>query len=162
VIDKNIFFYMVTNMGSNCCGMQSHVPVFGDSDMLERYAERGLHSGIAAKCVSVYDGDTATFRVILMHHFVNVKVRFRGIDAPEIRTRNRDEKRAATQARDYLSAKILHEECELIDLGNDKFNSRTVATVLWKGTDICKEMLQVQGVCEYTGKSAKPSFASRV
>lgn len=61
------------------------------------------------KCISVYDGDTATFDIDLGFNFkhLNQHFRFYGINAPEIKSRSKKGKLAALKARDYVSAAIL-------------------------------------------------------
>jgi len=68
------------------------------------------------KCISVYDGDTIT---VAFKPFSNVEntnvgsiykynIRLAGIDTPEIRTKNPDEKKRAIVIRDKLREKILN------------------------------------------------------
>lgn len=61
------------------------------------------------KCISVYDGDTIT---VAIKPFKNDKIykysiRLSGIDTPEIRTKNLNEKKKAIEIRDLLRDKIL-------------------------------------------------------
>jgi len=56
-----------------------------------------------AEILSVYDGDTLTANLDLgMNIFTKVKVRLEGINTPEIRTRDINEKIKGYEARDYL------------------------------------------------------------
>lgn len=61
------------------------------------------------KCVKVYDGDTITvvFKPFENCEFYKFSVRLSGIDTPEIRTNNEDEKKKAILVRDYLRELIL-------------------------------------------------------
>lgn len=58
--------------------------------------------------LSVYDGDTITAHVDLGFGVWAHKVKFRllGIDTPEIRTRDSEEKIAGYRARDYLRTRV--------------------------------------------------------
>ena len=60
-----------------------------------------------AEVLSVYDGDTVTLMIDQgMKHFARVKVRMSGIDTPEIRTKDLDEKKRGYAAKDYLKSRI--------------------------------------------------------
>ena len=60
-----------------------------------------------AEVLSVYDGDTVTLMIDQgMKHFARVKVRMIGIDTPEIRTKDLDEKKRGYAAKDYLKSRI--------------------------------------------------------
>ena len=60
-----------------------------------------------AEVISVYDGDTVTLMIDQgMKHFARVKVRLIGINTPEIRTRDLDEKQRGYQAKEYLQRRI--------------------------------------------------------
>jgi len=157
-------------MGGICCPCTSGddedarldvVDTFGDYRMLNRRARKNQLGQIAAVCVSVYDGDTATFRVSMDDCATEVRIRFKGIDAPEIRSKSQLEKIAALKAKLRLEQLILNKECSLTDLGNDKYNGRYVATVMQGDTNICAEMLRAKYICKYNGKGAKKPFSER-
>lgn len=60
-----------------------------------------------AKVLSVYDGDTVTLMIDQgMKHFTRVKVRLVGINTPEIKTSDPEEKKLGIAARDYLRSRI--------------------------------------------------------
>jgi micrococcal nuclease len=60
-----------------------------------------------AEVLSVYDGDTVTLMIDQgMKHFARVKVRMIGIDTPEIRTKDLEEKKRGYDAKDYLKSRI--------------------------------------------------------
>ena len=60
-----------------------------------------------AEVISVYDGDTVTLMIDQgMKHFARVKVRMIGINTPEIRTRDLEEKKRGYEAKEYLKSRI--------------------------------------------------------
>lgn len=67
-----------------------------------------------AKCISVYDGDTITVAFKPFNctkcdgRVYKYNIRLSGIDTPEIRTSNQDEKKKALEIRDLLREKILN------------------------------------------------------
>lgn len=64
-----------------------------------------------AEIVSVYDGDTVTAVIDLgFKTQVRVKVRLIGIDTPEIRTKDLDEKKKGLETRDWLRERILNKK----------------------------------------------------
>ena len=81
-----------------------------------------------AEVVSVYDGDTITCNVDLgFKTFKRVKVRLTGIDTPEIRTRDLEEKKRGFASRDWLSSQILGKNILLHTKEKGKFGR-------WLGT----------------------------
>lgn len=60
-----------------------------------------------AEVISVYDGDTITVMIDQgMKHFARVKVRLIGINTPEIRTKDLEEKARGYAAKDFLKGLI--------------------------------------------------------
>ena len=76
-----------------------------------------------AKVVSVYDGDTCTCVIDLGFKLsVRVKVRLLGIDTPEVRTRDKEEKAKGLSTRDWLRERILDKDVLPAPEGEDKTN----------------------------------------
>lgn len=63
---------------------------------------------IKAKVVSVYDGDTIKVIFPLKDTFYKWNCRLTGIDTPELRTKNTNEKKFGYEVRDILKEKILN------------------------------------------------------
>lgn len=60
-----------------------------------------------AEVLSVYDGDTITLMVDQgMKHFNRIKVRMFGINTPEIKTKDLEEKARGIEAREYLKSRL--------------------------------------------------------
>ncbi len=74
--------------------------------------------------IKVYDGDSITIAAYLpieKSPLFRFSVRLNGIDTPEIKGKNEDEKAAAKDARDALSNLILHKEVILKNVGTEKY-----------------------------------------
>ena len=77
--------------------------------------------------VKVYDGDTITvvatldFGVYQSPQLYKFSVRLNGIDTPEIKTRNENEKRLATIARDELRSQLDGKIVELKNVATEKY-----------------------------------------
>jgi endonuclease YncB( thermonuclease family) len=74
--------------------------------------------------IKVYDGDSITIAAHLpieKSPLFRFSVRLNGIDTPEIKGKNEDEKAAAKDARDALSNLILHKEIILKNVGTEKY-----------------------------------------
>jgi len=74
--------------------------------------------------IKVYDGDSITIAAYLpieKSPLFRFSVRLNGIDTPEIKGKNEDEKAAAKEARDALSNLILHKEVILKNVGTEKY-----------------------------------------
>ena len=86
---------------------------------------------LPAKCLDIYDGDTATFGVIINHELYKFNMRFSGIDTPEIRPRrsnpNRDsEKKAAKYVRNRVLQLISNQEVDL----NKNYTRKQIKNIL--------------------------------
>jgi micrococcal nuclease len=80
-----------------------------------------------AKVLKVYDGDTITvvatldFGVYQSPQLYKFSVRLNGIDTPEIKTKNDNEKRLATIARDELRNQLNGKIVELKNVATEKY-----------------------------------------
>jgi len=76
-----------------------------------------------AKITSVYDGDTVTGDVDLGFGIWIKKQKFRlmGIDTPEIRTKDKDEKVRGYEARDRLRELVLGKTVRIRSFGKGKY-----------------------------------------
>ena len=77
------------------------------------------------KVIKVYDGDTITIasKVPGLYNspIYKFSVRLDGIDTPEMRTKDEDEKEIAILARDALSEKIMDKEIRLENVKTEKY-----------------------------------------
>lgn len=109
------------------------------------------------KVVSVYDGDTFRVKIPGVHKFFGdeISVRVRGIDAPEIKTKNWCEsvkaEHAAKMARNLLSKGKVH----LINVKKGKY-FRLVATVRIGRKNLANELLKHNLAVKYDG-GTKPN-----
>lgn len=108
---------------------------------------------VEAHVVRVLDGDTfeADARV-WPGHSVRVKIRIRGIDAPETRSRCEAEKAAGLHARHVLERLIGDEPVSISNIGGDKYYGRVLADVSTaSGTAIAPALLDLAVVRPYAG-----------
>ena len=81
-----------------------------------------------AKIVKVYDGDTCTCEIDLGFNITRrVKIRLVGINTPEIRTKDLEEKEAGYKSRDWLAERVLDKKVLLHTAKKGKFGR-------WLGT----------------------------
>ena len=108
------------------------------------------------KVVKVYDGDTLTVGAPLhldgARRFYKFSVRLRGIDCPELRSRNDTEKQVAAIARDELRSLVLDKVVHLGDVGLDKYG-RVLATVSLGGQDMSAHLLTKRLAVPYRGRT---------
>lgn len=109
-----------------------------------------------AKVVKVYDGDT--IHIITPIHSVQNIVRFRvrlsGIDAPEIKSKNHWEQKAANIVKTLLQKKIGNKIISLKNVSYDKYG-RILADVYLENENINKWLISINWVCYYNGKGKK-------
>ena len=114
-----------------------------------------IHEGIVIK---VYDGDTLTIAAKMPYAnspLYRFPVRLRGIDAPEIKTVNEDEKIMALEARNALATMILHKNVLLKNIGNEKYG-RILADVYLEDLYINEWLLKEHYAIPYYGGTKHP------
>jgi micrococcal nuclease len=108
------------------------------------------------KVIKVYDGDTITVAAELspgsgVNRF---SVRLFGVDAPEIRSSDMDEKHCAKTVRDEL-ARMLLEKIVHLDITNIDKYGRLLARVRYEGEDVSDWLLSRGYAVKYHGKTKK-------
>ena len=103
--------------------------------------------------IKVYDGDTITIASKMpypespMYRF---SVRLNGIDTPEIKGKNADEKEIAKKARDELSALILNKSVTLKNVQSEKYG-RILADVYLEDVFLNDWMIEKKFAVKYDG-----------
>ena len=110
-------------------------------------------SGHPAEVLRVIDGDTFEARVHLWPGLdITTKVRLRGIDAPELSARGRDESIRAEAARAALRSMLSQGGVTILRVAPDKYGGRVVADAVARGTpDISAALLQGGHARRYGG-----------
>lgn len=110
-----------------------------------------LQDGDKALVIKVYDGDTLTIGFLhgSVPKPVRESVRIRGIDTPELRAKNEEEKRLAVLARERLEKVTMRKVVRLINPESDKYGRllcdlatedlKSVAEYMLRDHDICRE-----------------------
>jgi endonuclease YncB( thermonuclease family) len=107
--------------------------------------------------IKVYDGDTITIASKMPYEnspLFRFNVRLNGIDTPEIKSKNKNEKALAILARDSLSQLIMNKNVTLNNVKNEKYG-RILADVYVDDLHINKWMIDKQFAVEYDGKTKK-------
>jgi len=114
---------------------------------------------ILAVVTDVYDGDTFTVEANVWPGVRIVRrVRCRGFDTPEIRSRDPRERRAAREARDFLKT-LIGERVQLTGIRDDKYGGRVGATVLLiDGRPLAKTMIEAGHARAYDGGKRRAWF----
>ncbi len=108
---------------------------------------------VEARVVKVRDGDTIEVEAFIWPlQSLQVAVRLRGIDAPELRGKCTAERRAAETARDRLSELVGTGPVRLSDISGDKYFGRVLARVAAGGdADLGRRLLAEGLVARYDG-----------
>lgn len=109
---------------------------------------------VIASVLDVFDGDTI---VVLASVWpgtqINVRVRIRGIDAPEMRSRCASERRAALAARERLRQFIANKPVLLTNIKGGKYFGRVLANVQVNSGAYMQQALLASGLVRpYRGK----------
>jgi len=103
--------------------------------------------------IKVYDGDTITIAARLPYDaspVYRLSVRLNGIDTPEIKTKNAEEKEVAKQARDYLASLILYQTVSLRNVQTEKYG-RILADVYLGEVCMNERMVEQRFAVRYDG-----------
>lgn len=105
------------------------------------------------KVIKVYDGDTITIASKLPYEnslIYRFSVRIKGIDCPEIRTHNLEEKEIALLARTHVTELCLHKIVVLKNLSTEKYG-RILADVYIDNINISDELIKNKLAVPYDG-----------
>ena len=108
-----------------------------------------------SEVLRVYDGDTIYVNLSCNEPIFckNIGIRLKGIDTPEIRTRNKKEKKLGYAAKEYLEWIVRQGTYfELRDVSRGKY-FRVIADVLVNGTSLSEEMISSGYAKSYHGGS---------
>lgn len=104
------------------------------------------------KVVSVYDADTMTIDIDLGFNItIREKVRVYGIDTPELRTRNKEEKKLGYKARDLVRDKVLGKKVGLKAYKPGKFG-RYLVDVYYDDINLAEELIDAKLALPYFGE----------
>ena len=103
--------------------------------------------------VRIVDGDTFDARVNVWPGIdISTRVRLRGIDAPEMQARCKDEQARAQAARDALARMLAEGAVGIFDVTLDKYGGRVLADASTRRTaDVAAALLQAGLVRRYAG-----------
>jgi len=110
-----------------------------------------------AYVIKVYDGDTFTIAVTFpwnKKQAYRFPVRINGIDCPELKTKNANEKFVALKAKEFVTNLILHKEVILENTKYEKYG-RLCADVYYKKNNIGELLLQKKLAVVYNGGTKK-------
>jgi micrococcal nuclease len=106
------------------------------------------------KVIKVYDGDTITIasRVPGLYNspIYKFSVRLNGIDTPEMKGKNEEEKEIAVKARDALSERIMGKEIRLENVQTEKYG-RLLCEVYLGNVHLNKWMIDERYALKYDG-----------
>lgn len=109
----------------------------------------------AGHVIKVYDGDTITIASKMPYEnspLFRFNVRLNGIDTPEIKSKNENEKILAKKARDSLSQLIMNKDVTLQNVKNEKYG-RILADVYLGELHLNKWMIDKSFGVAYDGKT---------
>lgn len=114
-----------------------------------------------AYVIKVYDGDTITVVVNIPWYSrkaYKFNVRLYGIDCPEMRTKDTDEKEIAIKAKQFVETLCNHKTVELQNIQLGKYAKRIVADVIIDEKNISHMLLDNNLAVNYYGKKKKTPF----
>jgi micrococcal nuclease len=110
--------------------------------------------------IKVYDGDTITIAAKLPYsespHY-RFSVRLNGIDCPEMKSQNKEEKEIAQIAKSEMEKLVLGKSIDLKNVTTEKYG-RILADVYVNGENINKHMINKKLAIEYGGKTKNKNF----
>ncbi len=107
-----------------------------------------------ARVIDVYDGDTITVIFLLGNVPVQMKIRLKGIDTPEVRAgkgKLKAEKIAGKVCRDYLRSLVGNKIVTLIISDWDKYGGRVIGDIYFDGENVSYYMMKNGYAKSYDG-----------
>ena len=143
-------FYILNYICGYCIPMDNIHPdiINANWDSVEPF-QPDVHFG---KVIKVYDGDSITIAAKPYDNYpaYRFSIRLNGIDTPELRTRNENEKKHGYIARDALSDKILNKIVVLKNVDSEKYG-RLLADIYLDDENICEWMINQGYAVRYDG-----------
>lgn len=105
------------------------------------------------KVIKVYDGDTITIAAVLPYEdsiLYRFSVRINGIDCPEIRTKDKNEKACAIMAKNLIMEKAMDKIVSLENVQTEKYG-RLLADVICDGESLGEMLLNMRLAIKYDG-----------
>lgn len=109
------------------------------------------------KYIKNYDADTVTFNIPNVHPMIgqNINVRVKGVDTPEMRTKNSCEKKKAILAKQKVQELLIQaSKIDLINVSRGKY-FRVVADVIIDGNSLSDYLLKNGYAYAYDGGTKK-------
>ena len=109
------------------------------------------------KVIKVYDGATITIAALLPYEnskLYRFSVRINGIDCPEIKTKNKEEKVCALMAKNMILEKAMDTIVYLKNMKTEKYG-RILADVICDGESLGELLLKNRLAVPYDGKNKK-------
>ena len=109
---------------------------------------------LQCKVIDVYDGDTITIIFPFGGGHYKDKCRLFGIDTPEVRTKNAEEKAAGIRAKEWVKEKILNKVVSIEFKGKGKYG-RLMGNIYEEGNDLSINMQLVENGMAYAYNGGK-------
>lgn len=143
----------------NCIKRNRNViKAFKQEQTIEEMTTNAVHFVVPISegwCISVYDGDTITIATNLNINgtttLYKFNVRIRGIDCPEMRSKNNVEKQYAIKAKELVQNLCYGKCVKLANVSYDKYG-RILADVYCDDILIAQRLLNSKLAVEYNGK----------
>ena len=115
--------------------------------------------GYKAKVLSSYDADNLEILIDCgFNIYLKEKARLNGIDAPELRTKNKKEKELAYEARNYVRDLVLDKDIEITTTKEGKYGRYLIDVYLEDGTHLNKHLIDIGYAKEYHGGKKEKWF----
>jgi micrococcal nuclease len=122
-------------------------------------AREVLPGPFRAEVEQVIDGDTIAVRIaVWLGQELRVRVRIRGIDAPELRCRCPEECRLAQEAAEHVSDMIAGGPVVITNVSGGKYFGRVIADVAAGGEDVAATLLALGLAHRYQGRGPRPDW----
>jgi endonuclease YncB( thermonuclease family) len=112
----------------------------------------------SGKVIKVYDGDTLTIASMLPYEkspMYRFSVRISGIDCPEIRTKNENERKCALMAKEMIIEKAMNKMVVLENKSTEKYG-RILADIICDGESLGDLLLKSRLAIKYNGRTKAP------
>jgi endonuclease YncB( thermonuclease family) len=126
-------------------------------------AAESIAGPVPAEVVAVVDGDTLKVRAhVWLGMSIDVLVRIRGIDTPELRARCPGERSMAEQATGELGRAVTDGRVSLANVEGDKYYGRVLADVVTPSGADLREVMMASGLARSYDGGARQGWCADV
>ena len=120
-----------------------------EKSTIENTQEFIVSGRIECKVLKVIDGDTLVISFLFNNKIYKHSLRLYGINCPETRTRDLEEKKKGLEVKEYMTELLENKMIEVDMCAKREKYGRLLGTVYYKGENICNKLIEIGHAVRY-------------